>query len=181
MVRRVVVLAALLAAGCRDGREADIRRLGAGDLGTERVVLQRTRSDCGDACLAMVCRGPNARDAVARVLGRTPRGPRGLTLLALKDAAERLGFIATGWRTTSAGLRAVRRPAILFVRGNHYVVLDSVTQDGSVFLRDPAIGRIFLRAQRLTRIWKGEVLELAPRTPAGGRDTSASVHGTADP
>jgi ATP-binding cassette subfamily B protein RaxB len=162
MKPRTVLLLVVLVAGCSDERTMEIRVMGATDLGTEGVILQRTRFDCGLACLAMVCRDRGIAVTLEQLEPMMTMTTRGVTLLSLKQAAERVGLRATGWRRQAQDLRLIRCPAILFIRDAHFVVLDSVTTDASVFLRDPAIGRIYLKEHRFSTMWKGEVLELVP-------------------
>jgi ABC-type bacteriocin/lantibiotic exporter with double-glycine peptidase domain len=83
--------------------------------------------------------------------------PRGTTMLALNDQAERSGLSASGWRLTMEELRRSKFPAILFVRGDHFIVADSVREE-NVYLRDPAIGRLKISEKSLARIWRGEAL-----------------------
>ena len=160
MKLQVLIACAAILCGCDDQRILRLRALGAEDHGVEGVELQRSGNDCGAACLAMVCRDTGTRMS-AEEIGRAMNWTEGgVSLLELKRAAEHLGYRAVGWRCDLSQLRHVRCPAILFIEGDHFVVMDSVAPDQSIFLRDPAIGRICLKARRLSCIWKGEVLEV---------------------
>jgi predicted double-glycine peptidase len=139
-------------------------------LGFDGVLRQRRANDCGAAALAMVL-GSLGRPADLDVLERELLiGPRGVSMLALKDTAERHGLEAAGLRVDWKGLGRLPLPAIAFVQGDHFVVL---LRAGSshVELADPARGRLRLTRRAFERRWRGEVLSFRPRhgAPVQGR------------
>jgi hypothetical protein len=64
----------------------------------------------------------------------------GVTAAALIRAAESFGLRATAVRATKETLPSIPRGAILHLRAGHYVVLDSVTPDGTIRVLDPRAG-----------------------------------------
>lgn len=139
-------------------------------LGFDGVLRQQRPNDCGAAALGMVL-GAFGRPVDLEALERELLiGPRGVSMLTLKDTAERHGLEAVGLRVDWTGLDRLPLPAIAFVSGDHFVVL---LRAGSshVELADPARGRLRLTRRAFERRWRGEVLSFRPRhgAPARGR------------
>jgi ABC-type bacteriocin/lantibiotic exporter with double-glycine peptidase domain len=95
--------------------------------------------------------------------------PEGTSMLRLKGAAEARGLRCRGWRLAMRDLPGIPLPAILFLRRNHFVVLDSYGPGGPLFIRDPSRGRLQLTARKLESIWGGEILLFVQpgKEPAG--------------
>jgi ABC-type bacteriocin/lantibiotic exporter with double-glycine peptidase domain len=89
----------------------------------------------------------------------------GVTFHQLLTAAERIGLSGSGFRVSVAACRGLARGAILHWAGNHFVVLDRFTRRG-VWLVDPAVGRVFHRANEFAARYSGTALVL---TPVGDR------------
>jgi CRP-like cAMP-binding protein len=108
----------------------------AGRLPAEHPwVGQETPSDCGFASLAMVCaawKRPRPSNAL-----RAEIGSHGLSMAAMKESLERLGFTVRGVRIDAPQLRSAHPPAILLMRDDHYMVLFEADPEG-VTLGDPA-------------------------------------------
>jgi ABC-type bacteriocin/lantibiotic exporter with double-glycine peptidase domain len=135
--------------------------LGGNYLGRAGVTLQQGKSDCGVAALAMLL-GAHGRPAklaeeTRSVLGRD----RGLTLLEMRDIAERHGLEASGWKVDTARLNDLPLPAVAHF-ADHYVVVDQIAEDGTVRVRDPALGRASYPRDRFTEMWTGNVLVIGP-------------------
>lgn len=133
-----------------------------------RYPLRRQveESDCGPACLEMICAFHGARHSQARLRELTHVSAPGTTLLELARTAERLGFRARGVHVEDAAdledaEGAAMLPAIAHWEGNHFVVLYEVGARHAV-VGDPAVGlRSVPRAELSTR-WNGILLLLAP-------------------
>lgn len=136
-------------------------------LGREGVSLQRGAWDCGVAALAMVLdahrRAPRLEDVRGMVLDRG----QGLTLLEIGEVAERRGLPAAGWRLEFAALARSPLPAIAHF-ADHYVVVDRIAPDGTVTLRDPAVGQLEMPRASFERLWTGNVLLFARPTAESG-------------
>ena len=126
-------------------------------LGNEGVRFQSEQNNCGPASLAMVYDAYGIGVSEGEIEHSVEMTPRGTTMLALNDQAEKSGLSASGWRLTMEELRRSKFPSILFVRGDHFIVADSVREE-NVYLRDPAIGRLKISEKSLARIWRGETL-----------------------
>lgn len=131
------------------------------------VVRQYDQIDCGPAALLSVLRhhGGDASLVQVRELARTDA--RGSTMLSLVQAAETLGFEASGAQGEYDDLRKETMPCIAHVvvdeRLNHFVVVYRIEEDG-VLLGDPARGRVRMPRAEFEKIWKTRsVVLLQPR------------------
>ena len=125
------------------------------------LVLQTQTAECGLACLAMVAGHHGAEHDLRSLRARVGATPRGATLSALRDAAERLGFQARALRAEPGELDQLALPAILHWDIKHFVVLAQV-RAASVEVHDPAVGRRTVGRAELGRRFSGVALELAP-------------------
>jgi ABC-type bacteriocin/lantibiotic exporter with double-glycine peptidase domain len=130
--------------------------------GAEGVFFQKGPSDCGAAALKMIFENHGIRVSYDNLLAELATSPAGTSMLRLKQLSEARGFRCEGWWLTLSDLRRAPLPAILFVGGNHFTVLDSFTVSGEALIRDPSRGRMRVSPRRLATIWKGETL-LFPR------------------
>jgi len=142
---------------------------GIRNLGGEGVVWQRSTTDCGAAALQMIFAHFNIVADYAELAFRLELATGGTSMLRLKRAAEARGLLCRGWRLAARDLPAIPLPAILLLRGNHFVVLDSYVTGGSFFIRDPSRGKLQLTTRKLESIWRGEILLFTQpgREPAG--------------
>jgi len=131
---------------------------GAQFLGTDEVVLQPDRNGCGPAVLMMVFNHYRISSSLSEIEQTVGTHAKGLSMLALKQIAELKGLEAQGYRYTFSELSKAPMPAILFVRGDHFVIVDSIDPMGAAYMRDPSVGRTKVSQRALANIWKGETL-----------------------
>ena len=130
-----------------------------------KCVRQMDETDCGAASIAAVCEyyGKKADLSQVRRLARVDR--YGSNMLALRDAAQKLGFDAEGLEGDFSGLKEVELPCIAHVvksgRLEHYIVLYSA-DDERVVAADPACGIVTMTAAEFCGIWSGHILSLVP-------------------
>ncbi|MET0399755.1 MAG: cysteine peptidase family C39 domain-containing protein [Longimicrobiaceae bacterium] len=145
-------------------------------LGRRGVQLQRGKVDCGVAALAMILthhrREARLDDVRREVLDRG----EGLSLLEMQEIALEHGLAAEGWRLDASALAHASLPAIAHFQ-DHYVVVDEVRSDGSVLVRDPAIGWMEVPASRFQKLWTGNVLLFPAPPTASPTSGSAGVGG----
>jgi predicted double-glycine peptidase len=139
-------------------KQVSAKSMGAVYLGSDGVELQRKRNDCGPASLKMIFDHVAIHAPLGELTEELALTRTGTSMLALKEAAERRGLHAEGWRLTTRGLVRVPSPAVLLIHGDHFVVMDSVSTDYQIFIRDPALGRLRMSLHRLARVWRGETL-----------------------
>ncbi len=160
------MLAAILVSGACVGYLAFTFTAGIRFLGWEGVVWQRGAYDCGPAALQMIFSHFRIDSDYLELTRRLETASGGTSMLRLKRAAEARGLRCSGWRLSTRDLRDIPLPAILFMRRNHFVVLDSQTPAGALVIRDPARGRLLVTARRFASVWDGEAL-LFTRPGAG--------------
>jgi ABC-type bacteriocin/lantibiotic exporter with double-glycine peptidase domain len=123
----------------------------------KNVLYENSENKCGLIALKMIFDYYKIPSTLIEIESKVVSNEKGTSMYALKQMAEIKGLHAEGWRFTLEGLIKTSFPVILFVKGNHYVVADSILDD-TLFLRDPTLGRFVLPLSELTKIWKGETL-----------------------
>lgn len=121
------------------------------------IVLQNDNNNCGPAALKMIFDRYEIAATLDEIENKTNSRKTGTSMLALKEMAELKGLRAEGWRLRLEDLMKCTLPVILFVNGNHYVVLDSVAND-TLFINDPALGKLKILKGKISKIWNGETL-----------------------
>jgi predicted double-glycine peptidase len=143
------------------------------DFRDESVVLQRFDFSCGSAALATLMRyyfgDPVSEEAIlVGILGSMSaaevrdRETNGLSLLDLRNYAERAGYQAVGVRLTLASLPRLAGPVIVHLEGSgypHFAVLKGVRGD-RIYIADPSRGNVRLSAARFANEWSGVALVL---------------------
>lgn len=144
-------------------------------------VPQRGASDCGPASLKMVLdhHGFHAV-TLEEIESAAAIGPRGTSLLALKNISENQGLRSRGIQLSIEKLADLPMPAIAHVHGDHFVVLRSIDSSG-VVVDDPSIGRLRMSSARFSRAWDGIILVFDPDSsgPAESVQPSARPSGAA--
>ena len=133
-----------LAAGVTEKEFLDQERLDKGkkgDIKSFPVVRQREESDCGAACLTMICNHYGKDFKLGQIVELSNLSSAGVTPDAVIAGAERLGFNASAYALSYEGLKQIKLPAIIGWEGHHYVVIYRVTNK-AVFLVDPLKGRL---------------------------------------
>jgi ATP-binding cassette, subfamily C, bacteriocin exporter len=132
-------------------------------------IKQHDFSDCGAACLASVSEYYNLSLPISRIRQYANTNQKGTTLLGLREASIKLGFLAKGVKVDYNGLKDIPLPAIVHVmiikEGHefpHYMVLYKVT-DKYFQLMDPANGKMEKKkADEFEKIFTGYALILVP-------------------
>lgn len=132
-------------------------------LSQENAILQQQRNTCGPASLAMLLVEHGVSVTEKELEGQMLPGRDGVSLRTLTETAGRYGVRLEVWRFRRDAVDSLQTPAILWIDGDHFVVLDSSTTNG-VFVRDPAKGRLQWSRERLYERWNGTAA-VAIRTP----------------
>ena len=122
-------------------------------------LRQHDQSDCGAACLGMVCKYYKMPIGLSRLRDMANVSRFGTSMAALAEAAERLGFSSRGVRTGYEMLMQTELPAILHWEGNHFVVLFKIAKD-YVKIADPAVGIRKLSRKEFENGWANMALVL---------------------
>lgn len=116
---------------------------------------------CGPQSLLRICEILNAQTNLRELKKLSGFDPnRGTTMFGLKEAATYKGLTPKGVKSNLKALKKNRvpMPAIAYVDGNHFLVVESVQRDG-VRIFDPADKyNPHLPWRELSEIWEGELL-----------------------
>ncbi|MCZ4337688.1 peptidase domain-containing ABC transporter [Shewanella colwelliana] len=127
------------------------------------MIMQSEASECGLACLAMVC-GYHGNNSSLHELRRKLSVPKsGLSITDLMRFAEHLNLTSRPFKLDLNGLSQLKTPCVLFWNMEHYVVLKSVTKD-KVILHDPAYGVRKLTMEEVSQSFTGVAIEFSPTT-----------------
>ncbi|ASV34585.1 colicin V synthesis protein (plasmid) [Candidatus Williamhamiltonella defendens] len=138
--------------------------LGKLDMGLRRrvpVVHQTESSECGLACLAMVCGFYGKNIDLISLRQQFNLSARGATLSSLNGIAEQLGMATRALSLDLDELSALKTPCILHWDFNHFVVLTEVKHHCFV-LHDPAFGRKIVGLAEMSQYFTGVALEVWP-------------------
>jgi ATP-binding cassette, subfamily B, bacterial HlyB/CyaB len=141
---------------------------------------QQNELECGITCLQMICAFYGKSVPLSQLRELCEIGRSGVSLLALAESAEKLGFISRGIRATYEGLLTLKPPLICFWRRHHFVVLYEINPQNAI-IGDPAEGLITLDRKKFTGEFSQEALELVPTTEFGRNLKSASMMGALMP
>ncbi len=132
------------------------------------VVFQTEASECGLACLSMICSFYGKQVDLLQLRQQFNLSSRGVNLNAIKAIASELEMSSRALSVELQELRDVRKPCILHWDFNHFVVLIKVDKN-SVVIHDPAFGRRVISMPELSRHFTGVVLEVWPGTAFSGQ------------
>ena len=122
-------------------------------------LKQHDQSDCGAACLGMICKYYKMPIGLNRLRDMSNVSRYGTSVAALAEAAETLGFVTRGVRTGYEALMRTDLPAILHWEGNHFVVLYQITKK-EVKIADPGVGIRKLSRAEFEKGWTNMALLL---------------------
>ena len=122
-------------------------------------LKQNDQSDCGAACLGMICKYYKMPIGLNRLRDMCNVSRDGTSMAALAEAAETLGFVTRGVRTGYEALMRTELPAILHWEGNHFVVLYEINRN-DVKIADPGLGVRKLARGEFEKSWTNMALLL---------------------
>lgn len=125
------------------------------------LVHQTESSECGLACLAMICGFYGKNVDLIALRRQFNLSARGSTLSGLRGIAEQLGLATRPLSLDLDELAALKMPCVLHWEFNHFVVLVSVKRN-CVVLHDPARGRRTVSLSELSQSFTGVALETWP-------------------
>ena len=81
---------------------------------------------------------------------------RGFSLADMKNLLAAMGYESAGFRGEMSDLRDLKQPAIIRITYGdfrHFAVLKGMTEDGRVYIADPAFGNLSLTSESFSRLW----------------------------
>lgn len=125
------------------------------------VIHQTESSECGLACLAMVCGFYGKNIDLISLRRQFNLSARGATLAGIKDIANELSLQSRALSLDLDGIESLKMPCILHWNFNHFVVLISVKRNRFV-LHDPARGHRTVGLAEVSQYFTGVALEIWP-------------------
>ncbi|CAM4411201.1 peptidase domain-containing ABC transporter [Klebsiella africana] len=125
------------------------------------IILQSEASECGIACLAMVCGHYGLDIDLFNFRQRYGSPSQGVTLMSLSKTAERAGLKARALSLDLDEIKQLKLPCIIHWGMNHYVTLTKVRKC-SFIVHDPALGKRVIGVQEMSNNFTGVALELWP-------------------
>ena len=116
-------------------------------------VAQHDSMQCGLACLAMICRHYGHYQSLSGLAHLCHATKEGVSMQAISEAAENLGFMVRAGKIASSDLRRSPLPAILHWNQNHFVVLYKVTRSEKYHVADPGKGLIKYTTEEFLSHW----------------------------
>ena len=132
---------------------------------------QKTSPPCGPAALATAFRLKGIKASLEEVEKIIPHNGEKVTLQDLKEAAKAKGLKAIGMRLTLDQLKAIKKPVIVLLRPNHYVVVTDFNKKG-IKLIEPTKGdrqSVISPKDIFQKFWTGYALVFEKKvTPQAG-------------
>lgn len=110
-------------------------------------IEQVQATECGLCSVAMILRYYKSFETLNDLRGYVDAGRDGTSLRQLKNLFQQLNFSATAYEASTASLKKIQLPAILFWENEHFVVLESI-KDQTYKIVDPAVGRRVLKEEQ---------------------------------
>ena len=114
---------------------------------------QLNAMDCGSTCLRMICKHYGRSFSAGRLRDLCHTSQEGVSLLAISDAAERIGFRTAGVRLTWEQLwKDAPLPCIVHWNQTHFVVVYRIKKE-TVYVSDPAEGLLEYTESDFKKCW----------------------------
>ncbi|MFH1564506.1 MAG: cysteine peptidase family C39 domain-containing protein [bacterium] len=163
-------LITFLGIGCATSRFEVPRVKNWKQMREKNVSIQKFDFSCGTGSLATLMKyyfGDNVTEVMLLkdILDSLPedvknnRREKGLSLLDLKQAAERRGYQAYGVVLQPASLYKINRPVLVYLETDefkHFSVFRGIKED-RIFLADPSRGNMRITAEKFLKEWKGRL------------------------
>ncbi|EBR2768887.1 peptidase domain-containing ABC transporter [Salmonella enterica] len=125
------------------------------------VIHQTESSECGLACLAMICGHYGKSIDLISLRQQFNLSSRGSTLANIRAIAMQMGMTTRPLSLDLDEIKALRKPCILHWNFNHFVVLVGIKRNNFI-LHDPARGRVTVSKAEISKYFTGIALELWP-------------------
>ncbi|MDR7209012.1 peptidase domain-containing ABC transporter [Flavobacterium piscis] len=110
--------------------------------------------DCGPTCLKIIAKHYDKTIDIQILRNFSEATREGSSLLALSDAAEKIGFRSLGVKLNLENLVEASLPCMLHWNKNHYVVLYLIKKD-VYYISDPSIGLLSYHKTEFLKFWMG--------------------------
>lgn len=125
------------------------------------IIHQTESSECGLACLAMICANYGKNIDIISLRQKFNLSTRGTTLASISDIAKELSMTTRAVSLDLDELNQLKKPCILHWNFNHFVVL--VGRKRTKFIiHDPARGSVTISEDEISKNFTGIALEVWP-------------------
>lgn len=134
------------------------------DLGLKSrfpMIHQTESSECGLACLAMLCGYYGKNIDIFTLRQKFNLSSRGTDLASLNDIAVKMHMSTRAVSVELDELHSVKLPCILHWDFNHFVVLTKI-KNGKFTIHDPSVGIVKVAKSELSKKFTGIILEIWP-------------------
>lgn len=122
-----------------------------------KVLRQQYAMQCGAACLCMIAHSYGIDLELSQMESYCRPGKRGVSMLAISKAADKIGLIHTSCRLTVSQLITHQGPAILYWNQNHFVVFCGCKNNKKFLIADPGKGKYFLNREDFEAQWVSSI------------------------
>lgn len=138
------------------------------DIKKRHIVSQSWDYSCGPAAIATILSyyfdEKISEEEILKCLLLTTnlkkvKKNKGFSLLDLKNFAKAKGYSAIGYKMDLPFLVSLNKPVLIPINireYSHFVVFRGLSRD-RVFLADPVLGHLTMRADRFIKIWQGGI------------------------
>ena len=124
-----------------------------------KIVLQDEISDCGLACISMICNYFSIDKSMYSLKRQYAVGTEGISFYELENILLNNGISSCSYQLEMENLPELSLPAILQWRNSHFVVLTKVT-DKYIEIYDPAFGKKIYTKDMASGIFSGYAIEV---------------------
>ncbi|ENH7393913.1 TPA: peptidase domain-containing ABC transporter [Vibrio vulnificus] len=125
------------------------------------LVLQDEISECGLACISMVCGYYGIQTSLYSLRRQYSVGLEGLSFFDLESILFNNGISSCSYQLEIDELEELSLPAILQWRNRHFVVLSKVTEK-YIEIYDPAFGKKIYSKDTIKNVFSGYAIETNP-------------------
>lgn len=108
--------------------------------------------DCGPTCLRMVAKHYGKSFSLQYLREQCSIDRQGVTLLAINQAAEKMGFRTRAMKLSFEDLQEIHLPSIVHWGQNHFVVVYKINNK-NVWVADPGIGNVKYTHEEFLKKW----------------------------
>ncbi|MBE8893624.1 peptidase domain-containing ABC transporter [Klebsiella grimontii] len=127
------------------------------------VILQSEATECGIACLSMICGYYGHEIDLFNFRQRFGSSSQGVSLLELSKIAEQANLKSRSLSLDLDEIKQLKLPCVIHWGMNHYVVLTEVKRSKFI-IHDPALGKRIIGIQEMSNNFTGIAMELWPNS-----------------
>ncbi len=133
------------------------------------IVKQEGYKECGAACLLSIIKYYNGNIPIQKLLELTCTNKEGTTFYNLKEAADKIGLEAKGYKIENkdfSSLKETKLPSICQIINEnytHFVVIYEINKD-KITIMDPAKGLKKIKKEEFLNKWTGYILIFSPKS-----------------